>query len=72
MYPNYKIDEAKRTVTHKPTGIVFQFEVHPDGGWLGMATDDTIARGKGLSADELSRIASRAGDAWQWAVTGQN
>lgn len=68
MTPEFIPDIESGTVKHAPSGIVFRFTPHPDGGWTGVATDDTIYLARGFDAQTMAGMASRAGDAWIAAV----
>ena len=55
MTSEFVVDVDASTVTHT-SGVVFRFTPHPDGGWTGVATDDTIHLARGLDAQTVRRV----------------
>ena len=64
MYPNYRIDIARKTVTHTETGVILSFVECRDGGWIDYIATDSIFKTYQLTTDQLYAITSRAKAAW--------
>jgi hypothetical protein len=65
MHDDFTVDIEKKTVTHKPTKIVFTFVEEPGGTWYGEA-DRVPTAG---SVDAMAKISRRAGEAWLAAIS---
>ncbi|MBI1325536.1 hypothetical protein GC170_20425 [bacterium] len=63
--PEFSVDIEAKTVTHNPTGIVFDFVLELAGSWYG----ESRVKPTSGSADAMAAIARRAGEAWIEAIS---